>query len=367
MKIVWLSWKDIKHPLAGGAEKITHELAKRLSADGHDFTLITSRPKGFKKLEITDGYRIEREGGRLTVYFKAWRNYRKNHKNADLVIEEVNTLPFLTQFYVKNRRYVFFHQLARQIWFYQMVFPISLIGYLLEPIYLWTMRKNKIITVSNSTKKDILRFGFSAKDISIISEGTDIEPVKNPNRIKKYKNPTLLSIGAIRPMKRTLHQLKAFEIAKENIPKLKLKIAGDASGKYGQKVLRCIRRSRYAKDIDYLGRVNRDQKKELMQKCHLLLVTSVKEGWGLIVTEAATQGTPAVAYNVDGLRDSVKDNTTGYLTSFNNSQTLAVKIEDMLNKPASYKNFQKRAWLDSQKITFKRSYQNFLKVIGEKN
>ena len=48
-----------------------------------------------------------------------------------------------------------------------------------------------------------------------------------------------------------------------------------------------------------------------MAEAHVLLMTSVREGWGLVVTEANACGTPAVVYNVPGLRDSVRNEETG--------------------------------------------------------
>src|SRR5437879_8219840 len=48
-----------------------------------------------------------------------------------------------------------------------------------------------------------------------------------------------------------------------------------------------------------------------MTEAHVLLMTSVREGWGLVVTEANARGTPAVVYDVPGLRDSVRNEQTG--------------------------------------------------------
>jgi len=366
MKILWLTWKDKKNPLAGGAEVVNEELAKRLVTDGHEVIFLVGGFTGGTSEETKDGFKIIRCGNRWSVYFKAYQYYKKNLKDwSDLVIDEVNTIPFFAKFYVKQKNILFVHQLCRQIWFYQMFFPLSLVGYLLEPIYLWLLRDRKVITVSESTKRDLIKFGFKKENISIISEGIEIEPVTNLENLNKYDNPTILSLGSIRPMKRTDHIVKAFEIAKEKIPNLRLLVAGDSTGKYGKKVLEMIKTSKYHDSIEYLGKVDKDKKIELLQKSHLIVVTSVKEGWGLIITEANSQATPAVVYNVDGLRDAVKSDKTGLVCSQNNPENMAENIVQLLNNTEQYNTLQKNAWEWSKEINFTESYKIFKSKINE--
>lgn len=379
MKILWFTWKDLKNPLSGGAEVVNEELAKRLVADGHEVTFIVGGFKGGKTEEIIDEYKIIRVGGRHTVYWHTYKYYKKNFRGwADIVIDEINTVPFFAKFYVKEKNILFVHQLSREIWFYQMFFPLNWIGYLLEPLYLrliasrfrlstlWTLKtfdSPQVITVSESTKKDLIKYGFKDNNISIISEGIKLIPIEKLENIK-YKIPTILSLGAIRAMKRTDHIIKAFEIAKINIPELELIIAGDHSDKFGKKVYRMAKNSKFKNSIKILGRVSDEKRIELMQKSHLICVTSVKEGWGLIVTEANSQGTPAVVYNVDGLRDSVKHNETGIICTENTPTNLAQNIEKTLKNKDEYANMRFQAWNWSKEITFNRSYEEFKKILN---
>lgn len=364
MKILWLTWKDQKHPLAGGAEVINEELAKRLVRDGHEVIIIVGGFNGAVTEEYVDGYKIIRLGNRYSVYWRTYRHYKKNLVGwADLVIDEVNTLPFFAKFYVREPHMLLVYQLCRKIWFYQLPLPFSLAGYLLEPLYLWLLRDLKVLTESQSTKDDLVRFGFKAKNISVFSVGIEMEPMNKLELIKKYDQPTILSLGALRPMKRTADQIKAFEIVKLRVKNAKLKVVGDASGRYGQKVLKMITDSPFAEDIEYLGRVTSQHKIELMQKCHLIMVTSVKEGWGLIVTEAASQGTLAVVYDVDGLRDSVRHNKTGIVAAHNSPDSLAKSAVDLLLDEAKYQELQTSAWQWSKEITFERGYREFKKAI----
>lgn len=364
MQILWFTWKDIKHPFAGGAEAVDQKLAKKLVSEGHTLIMLTGGYPGCKEKEELDGYTVIRVGNQFTVYFEAFRYYRKYLKEwADIIIEEINTIPFLTQFYTKEPRVLLIYQLCRTIWFYQLFFPLNLIGYLIEPIYLWLMRHNTVLTESESTKKDLQRYGFNKRKISVFPVSIDIAPISDIKKKKTFKNFTVLSLGSIRSMKRTLDQVKAFEIAKETIPELKMKISGALVHTYGKKFKEYIKKSKYEKDIEYLGIVSKEEKVILMKQSHLILVTSVKEGWGLIVTEAASQGTPAVVYNVDGLRDSVVQNETGIVTDINTPEAMGNSIIQLYKDKKKYNFLQINALEKSKAYSLQNSYQQFEQLL----
>ncbi len=409
MKILWMTWKDRSHPEAGGAEVVNEELAKRLALEGHEVVFLVGSFAGAPHIEKRDGFFIVRMGGKFSVYAHAYRYYKKHVVGwPDFVIDEVNTIPFFARLYVKEKTLLFFHQLAREIWFYQMIFPFSGIGYLLEPLYLRLLALKKrtqkysskkvlgspvsaekrpsgpdyflqnasglptVVTVSESTKDDLLQYGFESKRVHIISEGIELEPLSEAEftELQKIKleslkvTPTVLVFGAVRPMKQTLQIIKAFELLKKSVPQAKLVIAGSTEGNYAKKLVEYVNHSPHADDIHVLGRVSKAKKIALMQTAHVLAVASVKEGWGLVVTEANSQGTPAVVYNVDGLRDSVEDGVTGIVSSENTPTELARALSTLLLSPDMYTLFRKNAWEWSQKITFEKSFEDFKKVLG---
>jgi len=258
MKILWFTWKDLKNPFAGGAEVVNEELCKRLSLDGHEVILLTAGFKDSLREQIIDGYKVIRVGNRWSVYWQAYKYYKKHLVGwADLVIDEMNTIPFFCKYYVKEKNIIFVHQLCREVWFYQMPWFIAWIGYLAESTYLRLLNDRKVITVSKSTKRNLMRFGFKAENISIISEGIEMEPIENLENIVKFEQATILTHGSIRPMKRTHHIIKAFELAKKEIPELQLIVSGDASCSYGIKVLKLIQESVFSDSIKYLGRRNK--------------------------------------------------------------------------------------------------------------
>ncbi len=367
MRILWFTWKDRQHPLSGGAEVVNEELGKRLAAEGHEVLYIVAGYEGLQSEETRDGFKIIRVGGRWTVYWHAYRYYKKHLQGwADVAIDEVNTIPFFAKFFVKEKNIIFIHQLCRQIWFYQMFFPLSVIGYIIEPIYLWLLRDRTVVTVSQSTKNELLSLGFKEKNVHIISVGIEIEPLSDLSAVQKFEVPTILSLGALRPMKRTLETIKAFELFAKTHTDARLIIAGDTEGSYGKKVLAYISKSPQKNQIQVEGRVSKERKIELMQRSHVISVTSVKEGWGLIVTEANSQGTPAVVYDVDGLRDSVKTGETGMVTNENTQKSLASSYAAILDNSEKYEIVRSSAWLWSKGITFNVSNEQFKRILQSK-
>lgn len=362
MKVLWLTWKDKDHPLSGGAETVSGEIMKRLVRDGHEVKVITAHYPGSSTHEIQSSIEIYRTGNRYTVYSKARLLYKRSLSTwPDVIIDEMNTIAFGSGLYSKAKNIMLCYQLAREVWLYQMIPPLSWIGYIIEPFMLRRLSNaySTVLTESSSTKKDLERYHF--KNIQTFRIGMAIKPVETLNGPKKSR--TILSLGAIRPMKRTFEAVKAFELARDQDSSLTMTLAGNNSGAYAKKVMRYITSSRHVDAITIRGHVSADERIDLMRKAVLILVTSIKEGWGLTVTEANSQGTPAIAYNVDGLRDSVIDNETGSLVPSGNYQAMAKEIINLISKKKQYEDLRLKAWRWSHDFTFENSYQDFITII----
>lgn len=135
LRILWYNWRCIKHPFAGEAEVYTHEIAKRLAKQGHEVVLVTSRPRNLPREETVDGYKVIRDGNKYTVYLKARKVYRELEEanwRPDIVIDEVNTIPFLTPKYVNELIIMLIHQLCKECWTYAIHPLIQPIGWWLE-------------------------------------------------------------------------------------------------------------------------------------------------------------------------------------------------------------------------------------------
>jgi glycosyltransferase involved in cell wall biosynthesis len=372
-RVLILNWKDIRHPQAGGAEIVIWNIAQRMVKDGYDVSFLTAQYSNSERDDETDGIKIIRvPGGRLIHSFRAFRYFQKHLIGTfDIVIEQVNTAPYFISFAAKNEKVIqFYHQLAREIWFLEMNKIIGSVGYfVLEPFALWLQawiakrKKSPIVTISNSSKQDLVRFGFDPKDIHIIREGIQNVPLKTlKNSLEKEQEFTILFHSSLREMKRPLEALKAFSMYLPKNPQAKLWFSGGGD----QTVLREFAEQHgLLNNVFFWGRTSDEIKLDLMQRAHVLVSTSIKEGWGLVVTEANSQGTPAISYDVDGLRDStlfgggvVVDKTPEAL-----SKGFEEIYEMVLNQPKLYYSLRSKALATSKMITFENCYKDFCEII----
>ncbi|MDP9305364.1 MAG: glycosyltransferase family 4 protein [Thermoproteota archaeon] len=354
LRILWFNWRDIKHPDAGGAEIFTHEIMHRLVKKGHDMTLFTALfPNGLKN-ETIDGVKIIRDGGKYTVYNKARNYYNKCNEIYDFVIDESNTRPFLTPKFAKEKPILaIYHQLSREGWFYETPFPLNYLGYYyLEWKWLSYYKDIPTVTVSNSTKDDLEKFGI--KKIFMVPEGITVTPLSGIQQ--KESSPTVVFIGRLRRHKLPHHAIEAFSIIKKEIPDAKMWVVGRG---YMRKELEEFD----LKDVIFYGHVKNDLKDELLSKAHLILVPAVREGWGLVVTESNAMGTPAVAYNVPGLRDSVKHGETGILVKENSPNALAHSAIALLKDRELLDRLSYNALAFSKQFSWDNTANEFDKII----
>ena len=180
-----------------------------------------------------------------------------------------------------------------------------------EPIYLRGYRHTPAITISKSTEEDLRRLGFDSQ-ITIVPIGIEhisfVQPPKAPT-------PTFLYVGQLAPSKRIADMIQALAQFRAATGSGRLWLVGSGSDRYRRSLSECATRLGVQNDVVFLGHVTEEEKHRLMAEAHILLMTSVREGWGLVVTEANACGTPAVVYDVPGLRDSVRNEETGLVVA----------------------------------------------------
>ena len=299
MRILILTWRDLRHPQAGGAELYTEQVAKRWVERGHEITLFAAAVEGIPAVEKVDGYTVVRAGSRYTVYRKArsWWQHVGQYQNFDLVIDMINTVAFEAHTWITDVPIVgFIHQTCEEIWAHNAPWPASLLGrHVLEPKWLRSYRGRHVLAVSQSTKDSIARFGVT--DVTVVPEGFD-PPAVLPD-VPKADRPTLVWCARHVPYKRPIDAIEAFEVAQLVVPDLQLWMIGGGPDLDTAK-------ARAVPGVEVLGRVSEQEKLDRMAGAHMHVATSVREGWGLVVTEAAAVGTPTVADDVPGLRDSTR-------------------------------------------------------------
>lgn len=296
MRILVLNWKDLAHPKAGGAEVYTSEITERWASDGHEVTLFCAAVDGQPADELIRGVRIVRRGSRLGVYRAARLWYAEHGRGRyDVVIDEVNTRPFLTPRWLTDTPVVaLIHQVCREIWSYETPWPVSVIGrYWLEPRWLRLYRDVPTLTVSQSSLESLREYGL--RNVQVVPEGVGdlVRPV-----VSKEERPTVLFVGRLTRSKQPLHALEAFRLLQRKLPEARMWFVGAGPERSRLEAAK-------VEGVSYFGRVTQAEKHERMARAHVLAATSVREGWGLVVDEAAAMGTLAIAYDVPGLRDSV--------------------------------------------------------------
>lgn len=321
LRILILNWRDITHPLAGGAEVYTHSVANEWVKEGHSVTLFCAAIDGSPAVEDFDGVHIIRRGTRYGVYREAKRFYhREGRGNFDLVIDEVNTRPFGAAKWVDDVPAIaLIHQVCREIWHYQTPFPMAIVGrYLLEPLWLHRYRNVLTVTLSESSKKSLKKYGLSR--VTVVPVG--FRSIGERPDVPRETRPTVVFVGRLSSNKRPDEAIRAFGLLRETMPTAALWVIG--TGPIEDEL-----RMSAPEGVQFLGRISADEKMERLARAHVLILTSVREGWGLVVTEAASVGTPTIAYDVAGLSDSVRA-SNGFLTA-PNPEHLSAVLRDSLS------------------------------------
>lgn len=361
MRILILNWRDVRHPLAGGAEISTHEHAKRWVKAGHQVTQLSSSITGGKSSEILDGVSIIRMGNHYTVHLRAFIHYFLHLRDkVDLVIDEFHFIPFFTPLYCRKKKIAFIHETAEEVWFKNHFFPINFIGYFLEPLFFYLYRNIHFITVSDSTKNDLIKFGIKKEYIYIIYNG--IVSIRSAE--KKEKSPTMICLGRLAEDKGTKDAILAFFEVQKAFPDSSLWIVGKEE-KCGMEdyIRKLTKKLSIEKKVIFFGFVQEKEKYDLLKRAWILINPSVKEGWGLTVIEAASQGTPGIAYDVSGLRDSIQDDKTGLLVKEKKPEKLAEKIILLLRNKPWYDKLSKQSFEWSKKFVWKKASKESLEFI----
>ena len=350
MKFAFFNWRDIRHPNAGGAEFLIHNLMLQLAKKGHKVTLFTSKYDAVPDRDMIDGIEHIRYGNKYTLYPRSYFMYKKHIMGKyDAILESINGIPFFTVLYSKEKSIAYIHQLTRENWYSGLPFPFAMIVYLLENTFLSFYRKPLAIVPSKSTYDDLKSLGF--QKIDIIPGAGNIVPPKN---IQKAKEKTLVYLGRITKSKQVDHAVKTFQFFRDRYPDSKLWIVGAGPE---EKKLRSM--CKPIPGISFFGFVDERKKAELLSKAHVLLFPAVREGWGLVVLEANSCGTPVVGYDVPGLRDSIMNGVNGYTVKKDDYQAMARKAISIVE--GDYGKISRSSIEYSKKFSWERSADEILK------
>ncbi len=369
MNILVFSWRDPKHPLAGGAEQVMHEHMKGWVAKGHSVTLFASYQDGLREEESLDGIKIIRNGSQyLGVQVAGFFYYLKNRKNFDFVVDQFHGIPFFTPLFVSKPKLAVIQEPAREVWFTNPLptplnWLVGLLGYLLEPAIFLLYKNTYFMTGSASAKGEVAELGIPVKKITVVPHGVILAGKATDIRSKMSDVKTVTYLGIISKDKGIEDALHAFSLLKD-FGKYRFWVTGRAETKsYEGRIKRLTKKLGLLGSVKFWGHVSNKKKFELLAKTDILINPSIREGWGLVNIEANSVGTPVVAYNSAGLVDSVSDGQSGIITRENSPSILAEEIESLLNDTAKYKKLSEGAVRWSKNFDWDKSRELSLKLV----
>ena len=309
--IVVLNWRDTANPEGGGSEVYVEQLARRWARHGHRVTLVCAAHDQAPALEVRDGIRIIRVGTKLTVYSRARKLLRQGALGkVDVVVDTQNGIPFFARYATKAPVVVLVHHVHREQW--PVVYdPVrARVGWFIESVAApRALLGSAYVAVSEATRSELVTQGVPADAITVVHNGTEALPSSGA---AQDAAPRILVLGRLVPHKRVEHVIAAAARLREHHPGLTVAVVGD--GWWAPHLHEAARTHGVADIVEFTGHVTEEEKARQVDRAWVLALPSLKEGWGLVVMEAASRGVPTIAYaDAGGVAESVEDGRTGVL------------------------------------------------------
>lgn len=277
---------------------------------------------------------VHRVGGRHTFPLAAPAYYRRRlvRERHDLLIEDLNKVPVFAPLWAREPVVLLVHHLFGTTAFQEASLPFAAATWLLEQPLPLCYRRLPVEAVSESTATDLVRRGFARERIAVIPNGVDTAHYSPDPQQTRFTEPTLLYLGRLKRYKRVDLIMLALATLRSRGTAARLLVAGRGDAADDLQALR--ERLGLNEHVEFLGYVDETRKRELLQRSWIHVLTSPKEGWGISNLEAAACGTPTVASDAPGLRDSVVDAETGFLVPHGDVVALADRLAMLLGDAA---------------------------------
>jgi glycosyltransferase involved in cell wall biosynthesis len=355
LRILLLNWQDRENPQAGGAEIHLHEIFGRLAARGHRVTLLCSGWKGAPPRTSLDGIEIHRLGGRHTFAWRAVPYYLHTlaARPCDVVIEDLNKIPLASPLWARAPVVGIVHHLFGATAFREAPPPTAAAVWAAERLVPYVYRHVPIEAVSESTAQDLVRRGIPRERIVVIHNGVDLDRFRPDPGVPRFESPTFAYVGRLKRYKglETVLEAVARLVGKGESVYLFIAGKGDHEGALKEKT----RRMGLSSVVEFCGFVSEDEKLRLLRRVWATVNPSPKEGWGIANIEAAACGTPVVASDSPGLRDSVLDGVSGLLIPHGDADALAHALDRITWEPGLRERLGRGALEFAQRFSWDRS------------
>ena len=314
LRIAFLVWRDTSHPDGGGSEVYVEHMARWLAGRGHQVTICCAAHRNAPADEVRDGVRFRRRGGRLSVYPRGLGYLlSRAGRRTDIVVDVHNGIPFGTPLVRRRRLHVLVHHVHREQW--QIIYPgvRGRIGWWVESRLAPRLyRRHPYLTVSESSRRDLVELGIDAHRISVVRNGID---VPHPSRLQpRSATARICVLGRLVPHKQVEHALHLLARLQPDLPELRLDVIG--SGWWSAELLASADLLGVRDLVTFHGQVSDAERGALLDASWLMLAPSIKEGWGIAIMEAAARSVPAIAYSfAGGVTESIVAGETGVLVA----------------------------------------------------
>lgn len=334
MNLLVVNWLDRLNPQAGGAEIHLFEIFRRLAARGHRVRLVCSGWPGATPVEVVDGIEVTRVAGRNSFALAARGAVRRAlaQERPDVVVEDINKLPLFLAGLTDRPFCVLVPHLFGTTAFQEAPWPMAATVWLAELPIPWGYRRADFQAISESTRDDLVARGVRAERIRVIHPGVDSVMFCPDPAVRRATPPSFLYIGRLKRYKGVDLAIRALAIARGTRPDLSLDIAGTGDDRGRLEAVTDALGLGAA--VRFHGFVDEAHKLTLLRSTWGNLFPSPKEGWGITVVEAAACGTPSLASDSPGLRDSVRAGETGYLVPHGDAEALAARMLELAADPA---------------------------------
>lgn len=355
MNILLVNWQDRENPEAGGAEIHLHEIYGRLAQWGHRIRLVCSGWRGAPTRAVVDGIEVHREGDRHSFALRGRGAVRRalRAERPDILVEDINKIPLFLARLTDRPLGVIIPHLFGSTAFQEAPWPMAALVWLLERPIPRRYRRAGFHAISESTRDDLVQRGVPAERITVIHPGVDTAAYPPADPPIRAAVPTFLYIGRLRRYKGVEFALRALAIARAARPDLRLDIAG--SGTDRSRLEGLARELGVEAAIRFLGFVPEAAKRDLLRTAWANIFPSPKEGWGITNVEAAACGTPSLASDSPGLRDSVRHGETGYLVPHADPAALATRMLDLAADPGLVERLGRQARDWAMDLTWDRA------------
>lgn len=324
MRILVVNWQDRQNPEAGGAEIHLHEIFGRLAAGGHEVSLLCGGWPGSPSRTRLDGIDVHRVGTRHSFPVLVYPYFARIFapRAVDVLVEDINKVPLYTPRWGRPPVMALVPHLFGSTVFQELAFPLATAVWVAERPLGRAYRDVPFEAISESTADDLVQRGIPRDSVRVIYPGVDTREY-TPNVIERSSAPLFAYLGRLKKYKGVHIAIRAF--AAMTHPDARLEIAG--AGDYQPALEDLARALDLGERVRFLGRITDAEKLSLLRRSWGLVLASPKEGWGITNLEAAACGTPVVASNSPGIRESVRDGETGYLVPHADVAAMALALD----------------------------------------